>query len=132
MKIYDCFMYLDEDIVLDLRLNYLDQYVDKFVIVESKFTHSGEKRELNFDIRKFEKFKEKIIYLILDHEPNNIEKINKNDNDDETNSKLILNGMKRDFYQRNFLAEGLKEANENDFILISDLDEIPKLDQINF
>ena len=38
MKTYDCFMYLDEDVVLDLRLNYLNNYVDKFVIVESRFT----------------------------------------------------------------------------------------------
>ena len=43
MKIFDCFMYLDEDLVLDLRLNYLNSFVDKFVIVESKFTHSGKK-----------------------------------------------------------------------------------------
>ena len=79
MKIFDCFMYLDEDVVLDLRLNYLNNYIDKFVIVESKFTHSGEKRELNFDIKNFEKFKEKIIYLVLDHEPTDIQKINDGD-----------------------------------------------------
>ncbi|MBO6486845.1 MAG: hypothetical protein HVK37_03885 [Pelagibacteraceae bacterium] len=56
MKIFDCFTYLDEDIVLDLRLNYLNNYIDKFVIVESKFTHSGKKRNLNFNIKNFEKF----------------------------------------------------------------------------
>ena len=44
MKVYDCFMYFDEDVILDLRLNYLNPYVDKFVIVESKFTHSGKKK----------------------------------------------------------------------------------------
>ena len=43
MKVYDCFMYCDENTVLDIRLNCLDAYVDKFVIVESKFTHSGKK-----------------------------------------------------------------------------------------
>ena len=53
MKVYDCFMYFDEDTILDLRLNYLNPYVDKFVIVESKFTHSGKKKELSFDIEKF-------------------------------------------------------------------------------
>ena len=41
MKIIDCFIYNNEDLILDLRLNTLDQYVDKFVIVESKFNHSG-------------------------------------------------------------------------------------------
>ena len=50
MKIFDCFMYFDEDLVLDLRLNLLDDQVDYFVIVESKFNHKGEKRELKFDI----------------------------------------------------------------------------------
>jgi len=68
MKIYDCFMYFDEDTVVDIRLNCLDAYVDKFVIVESKFTHSGKKRDLFFDINKFKQFKDKISYFVLDHD----------------------------------------------------------------
>ena len=128
MRIFDCFMYLDEDVVLDLRLNYLNSYVDKFVIVESNFTHSGKKRKLNFDIKNFEKFKDKIIYLTLDREPPDIQNINDSDNEESKNSKYILNGMKRDFYQRNFIENGLKDVDNDDFILISDLDEIPKLD----
>ena len=59
MKIFDCFMYFDEDLVLDLRLNLLDDQVDYFVIVESKFNHKGEKRELKFDIDRYQKFKKK-------------------------------------------------------------------------
>ena len=51
MKIYDCFMFFDEEMLLDFRLNYLNKYVDNFVIVESAFTHSGQKRELLFDIK---------------------------------------------------------------------------------
>ena len=66
MKIFDCFMYFDEEIVLDLRLNVLNNYVDYFVIVESSYTHKGDKRDLKFNHRKFEKFKDKIIYLIYD------------------------------------------------------------------
>ena len=131
MKTFDCFMYLDEDIVLDLRLNQLDNFVNKFVIPESKFTHSGQKRKLNFNIEKFEKFKKKIIYLVLDKEPPNLEMVNNDDDEKTKNSKYILNGMKRDFYQRNFIIEGLKESTNNDFILISDLDEIPKLENID-
>ncbi len=69
MKVYDCFMYYDEDTVVDIRLNCLDPYVDKFIIVESKFTHSGKKRNLLFDINKFNQFKNKISYFVLDHEP---------------------------------------------------------------
>ena len=130
MKVYDCFMYVDEDVVLDLRLNYLSKYIDRFIIVESLFTHSGQKRKLNFDINKYEKFKEKITYLILDHEPADIQKVNDKDDQNTKNSKYILNGMKRDFYQRNFIMNGLKESDHNDIILISDLDEIPKLDSV--
>ena len=110
MKIFDCFTYLDEDIVLDLRLNYLNNYIDQFVIVESKFTHSGKKRNLNFNIKNFEKFKKKIIYLVLDHEPPDIETINDPDDYDTKNGKYILNGMRRDFYQRNFIINSLKES----------------------
>ena len=125
-------MYLDEDVVLDLRLNYLNPYIDKFVIVESKFTHSGKKRKLKFNFKNFDKFKKKIIYLTLDREPPDIETVNDNDSENKKNSKYILNGMRRDFYQRNFIINGLKESDENDFILISDLDEIPKLEKIDF
>ena len=64
MKIYDCFMYYDEDLVLDLRFNILNKYVDQFIIVESKFTHSGAKRQLLFDIKKYSKFKTKINYIV--------------------------------------------------------------------
>ena len=49
MKIYDCFMYFDEDLLLDLRLNTLDKYVSKFVITEATYTHNGAKKKLKFD-----------------------------------------------------------------------------------
>ena len=75
MKIYDCFLFFDEDIQLDIRLNVLNQYVDKFVIVESKFTHSGEKREPKFNLQKFKKFESKIEYFLLDSQPENLQKI---------------------------------------------------------
>ncbi len=129
MKVYDCFMYFDEEIVLDLRLNYLDKYVDYFVIVESTFTHKGEKRELKFDHKKFGKFKKKIIYLVYDKQPEGIEKIYDTENDDGT---YITNALIRENGQRNFISEGLKSAERNDFILISDVDEIPNLENINF
>ena len=46
MKIYDCFTYFDEDLILDARLNIMNNYVDYFVIVESTYNHNGERREL--------------------------------------------------------------------------------------
>ena len=57
MRIFDCFMYFDEDLILDARLNILDKYVDFFIIVESKYNHKGEKRSLKLDLEKFKKFK---------------------------------------------------------------------------
>ena len=53
MKIFDCFQYFDEDMILDLRLNILDKHVDQFIIVENLFMHSGKKKKKNFDINKF-------------------------------------------------------------------------------
>ena len=63
MKIYDACIYYDEDILLDLRFNILDRYVDKFIIVESLFTHSGEKKKQNFKIENFSKFKNICHYI---------------------------------------------------------------------
>ena len=78
MKIFDCFMYYNEDFILDLRLNYLNKFIDFFVIVESLYNHKGEKKNLNFNIKNYQKFKEKIIYIVLDHLPDSIEIINDN------------------------------------------------------
>ena len=132
MKIYDCFMYYDEDLVLDLRLNILDKYVYKFVIVESKYTHSGEKRELLFDIAKYPKFKDKIDYIALENEPEDLSKVLSKDSFDEKNSKYILNALKRENFQRNAISLGLKQADKNDLIIISDVDEIPNLENLNY
>lgn len=124
-------MYYDENVVLDIRLNYLDKFVDKFVIVESQYAHNGEKRKLLFNINNFKKFSKKIIYIILRKEPNDLIKINKNDFSD-TNPVKVLNAVKRENFQRNFILKGLKSAEKNDIIIISDIDEIPKLDKFNF
>lgn len=131
MKVYDCFTYMNEDVVLDLRLNYLNKFVDKFVIVESLFYHNGKPKKLNFDIKKFSKFREKIIYLSLNNEPDDVESINKKDSIKTKNSKHILNGMRRDIYQRNYILNALKDSEDTDIIFISDIDEIPKLDNFD-
>ena len=132
MKIFDCFMFFDEDIVLNLRLNTLDKYVDYFVIVESKYNHRGQKRELLFKIDKFKKFKDKIIYLIHDEVPEGIQIINKIDSPAHTSWKYIANALLRENAQRNFIIKGLSKAEKNDFILVSDVDEIPNLTGLNF
>jgi beta-1,4-mannosyl-glycoprotein beta-1,4-N-acetylglucosaminyltransferase len=132
MKIFDCFMYFDEEIVLELRLNTLNEYVDYFVIVESSFTHKGDKRKLKFDHDKFSKFKDKIIYLVYDVEPKGIEIINENESKDEKSRKYIFNAIYRENGQRNLISEGLKIADNDDLILISDVDEIPNIKNIDF
>jgi len=132
MKIFDCFMYFDEENILDLRLNVLNDYVDYFVIVESIFTHRGEKRKLRFNHQKFRKFKNKIIYIVYEVEPENIEKVFTNDSEGEKSRKYIFNAAYRENGQRNYISTGLKEAKDEDLILISDVDEIPNLENINF
>ena len=131
MKVYDCFMYYNEDTVLDIRLNCLDAYVDKFVIVESKFTHSGRKRDLLFDINKFKHFKDKIIYLVLDDEPRGIETIYDKDDEGSKSFKYIENALKRENYQRNYISKGLSDADAEDIIMVSDADEIPNLEKLD-
>ena len=132
MNIYDCFMYYDEDLLLDIRLNSLEKFVKKFVITEATYTHNGENKKLNFDINKFNKFKDKIIYIVVDKQPSNILELKNEDTKEKTGEKLILNGMARDYFQRENLAKGLVDAKDEDLILISDLDEIPNLESLNF
>ena len=124
-------MYFDEEIVLDVRVNTLNEFVDYFIIVESKFTHKGDPRKLQFNHKKFEKFNNKIIYLVYDEEPKKTEKIFKEDNEDEKSRKYIFNAAYRENGQRNYIQKGLEDAKKNDLILISDVDEIPNLSEIN-
>ena len=124
-------MYFDEDLLLDIRLNSLDRFVEKFVITEATYTHNGNKKKLNFDINKFKKFKDKIVYLVVDDQPESILELAKNDSKERRGEKLILNGMARDYFQRENLSRGIQGASDDDIILISDLDEIPDLSKIN-
>jgi beta-1,4-mannosyl-glycoprotein beta-1,4-N-acetylglucosaminyltransferase len=130
MKIFDCFMYFDEDIVLDVRLNYLDKYIDQFIIIESEYNHKGEKRTPLFDINKFKRFENKIKYILTNDIPPGIENLKVDDNKSEIYRKSIFNAWKRENLQRNHISEGLSDAQEEDWVIISDLDEIPNLSGI--
>jgi beta-1,4-mannosyl-glycoprotein beta-1,4-N-acetylglucosaminyltransferase len=131
MKIFDCFMFCDEDLLLDLRLNILDQHIDFFVIVESKYFHNGKERQLKFDIKKYKQFENKIIYIVHENEPAGIHKVNKEDDEGIKSYKLITNAHLRENDQRNHISQGLNNATDNDLILISDVDEIPNFESIN-
>ncbi len=113
--IYDCFTLFNEFDVLEIRLNVLNDVVDKFVIVEGDKTHSGLDKPLYFKQvqTRFEKFKDKIIYIAVEDFPpyNN-------------------NSWEYENYQRNCIAIGLTKAKPDDIILVSDLDEIPRPEKI--
>ena len=114
MKIIDCFIYNNEDLILELRLNFLNKYVDKFILVEAKFDHSGKlKNKFNFDISKFEKFRNKIEYLKIENFPN----------------KFI--DWERENYQRNYISNALNSLDKDDQVIISDVDEIPNLQNLS-
>ena len=114
-------MYFDEDLVLDFRLNILKDHVNKFVIAEATKDHTGRDKKLNFDINNFSKFKDRINYLIVDDLPMNIRSFKKN---------WPVHHL-RDQHQRNALARGYKNCNDDDLIMISDIDEIPNPNKIN-
>lgn len=123
MKIYDCFTYFDEMMLLNFRLNCLNKYVDKFVIVECNYSHKGIKKGFNLNLKKIAKFKDKIIYIKIDKLP----QFSKSDlSSKRTKSIKIIS------YQRNMLLTGLDEAKNNDFIIYSDCDEIPNLAMLEF
>ena len=132
MKIFDCTLFYDEDMILEIRLNMLNKYVDKFVISESKYTHSGEKKKLNFDINKFPEFKKKIIYVPIEDESDGLIYEKEDNGFSEKPVNRRVNSVKRIAYQRNKLMEGLSEANDNDFIFYSDNDEMPNFANFDF
>jgi beta-1,4-mannosyl-glycoprotein beta-1,4-N-acetylglucosaminyltransferase len=115
MKIYDCFTFYNELDLLEIRLNELNDVVDKFVLVEAEKTHQNKDKELYFENNKikFAPFLHKIIHIIVPKELFV-------DNDAWYNEKL----------QRNCILEGLKETNDDDFLIVSDLDEIPSSESI--
>ena len=129
MKIIDCTTYFNEPLLFEIRLNILNKYVDKFIVSEAIYTHSGNKKKINFNKNLFPKFKDKIEHLIIDKEPDgivNVEKI-----DDSNNSLFRLNAAKRIEFQRNEILRAVKSFSPNDWIIYSDSDEIPDLSKID-
>ena len=129
MKIFDCFQFFDEHMMLELRLNSLYNSVDYFIIVENLFMHSGKGKSKNFDIKKYKKFEKKIRYILVDQLPGDLFNIEEFSGSEKTN-RIIDNTLKIEHNQRNKISDGLKDAEPNDLILISDVDEIPKLEGI--
>ncbi len=127
MKIFDCTTFYSEDLMLDVRFNILNPYVHKFIIVESLYSHSGRKKKLNFDINKFSKFKDKIIYLVIEEEPSDIIK-----SENLSSGTKRMNSIKRIEQSYNYMMKGIKDAEDNDLICLSDNDEIPNFETKHF
>lgn len=124
MKIYDCITYSNERLLYNLRLNILDKYVDHFIVIEANYTHSGNKKNINFDINHYPKFKKKITHIILKQASPELKFPNKD--------FKRWNSYKRMEFQRNKIAEALLDAHSDDIIMYSDSDEIPNLERVNF
>ena len=127
MKIFDCTTYFNEPLIMDVRFNVLDKYVEKFIIVESNYSHSGAKKEINFDKNLYPKFKNKIQHVIIDKEPDNI--IDVANNNEEIAKRM--NSIYRIEQQRNEAVKACGSASEEDYIFYSDNDEIPNLEELN-
>ena len=129
MKIFDCTTFYNEKMMMDVRFNILNEYVSKFIVVESLYSHSGEKKKLNFDINDYPKFKEKIKYIVIENEPEGILQ------EEDKNKHLAykrLNSIKRIEQSYNHMSKGIEGANDEDLIMLSDNDEIPNLQQLDF
>lgn len=107
--VYDCIPFFNELDILNLRLHILNPLVDKFIIEEATVTFSGEPKELCFEKNKelFREFLPKIEYIVVD------------------NSPVDASTHERDRFQKNALEKGLKDAGDEDVIILSDVDEIP-------
>ena len=105
-KIIDCITFFDNNFMFEIRYNILKDYVDYFVICESKFDHRNEEKKLNFDSKFYKS--EKIQYVVLEKPfPKN------------------TNLWQNQAIQREFLLKNLTFAGPNDYIFFSDPDEIP-------
>lgn len=110
-KIVDCFTFFNELDMLEFRLTELYDVIDYFVIVEANYSHSGKKKELFFENNKsrYEKFLDKIIHIVVEDMPNTV------------------NSWDNENHQRRCIDRGLQriELHDDDYVIISDCDEIP-------
>ncbi|MEG4851313.1 tetratricopeptide repeat protein [Microcoleus sp. B5-D4] len=118
-RIYDCFPFFNEIDILKIRIEELKDVVDKFILVEATKTHSGQLKPLYFKefIHEFAEYQDQIIHYIVDDMP-----------EVQNNNRWPLEN-----YQRDCIGLALieLECQDEDIILVSDADEIPRKDKIN-
>ncbi len=114
-KVYDCFAFFNELDLLEIRLNVLNDVVDFFVLVEATRTFQKQPKPLFFAENKsrFKKFEDKIIHVVVDTYPNFFTRFR------------VPRPMDYDNHQKNQIVNGLTNAQPNDIVIYSDLDEIP-------
>ena len=127
MRIFDCTTFYSEHLMLDVRFHILNEKVNKFIVVESLFSHSGKPKKLNFDIKNYQKFKDKINYIIIENEPEGLI-VNQN----LSSAEKRLNSLTRVEQSYDYMAKSLNDAEDNDLIILSDNDEIPNLNSKQF
>ena len=126
MKIIDCVTYFDEPMLFEVRKNILNKYVDIFLVIEARYTHSGKKKKLNFNINNYPDIKNKIIYLIIDNEPHDLIVGNS-----LSSSQKRINSLKRINQSYDKALDYLKICSADDIFILSDIDEIPNLARLN-
>lgn len=131
-KVIDCFPFFNELELLKFRLTELDPYVDKFVLVESTRTFTGNFKPLYYSLNKdlFTQWRDKIIHVVVtdmpvEMEPDMIEKLVENEEMRDIH-------WVREHHQRRAISRAFKKINldYDDIILVSDLDEIPDLTKL--
>ena len=106
-KIIDCVTFFDENYIFDFRYNVIKEFVDYFIICESKFDHKGNSKKINFDpTKKYTNTKVKHIVL-------------------ETPFPKNTNPWQNQAIQREFILENINFVDDDDYIFFSDPDEIP-------
>jgi len=116
-KVFDCFPFYNELDLLEIRLNVLNDVVDYFVLSESTRTFTGKPKPLYFEENKdrFKKFAHKIRHVIVD--------------DSEYDPGIDV--WQREFDQKNSVFRGINDCKDDDFVIVSDVDEIIKPDLIS-
>ena len=121
MKVFDCFTFFNEIDLLKIRLEYLYDHVDYFVISESNQTHSGHPKPLYFEDNKslFSRWLHKIIHIVDDHYGLNSHEFSRPSAYDPSAAQWTLERSQRDAIWR-----GLDQATEGDLVIVTDVDEI--------
>jgi beta-1,4-mannosyl-glycoprotein beta-1,4-N-acetylglucosaminyltransferase len=112
-KIFDCVTFFQENLQMELRFNILNDVVDKFVVCESVYDHRGKEKKINFSKYKYPEVISKIEHIIITKKfP-------------EKNTP-----WQNQSWQREYILEGIKDADKNDLIMFSDPDEIPNPEKL--